>query len=91
MTAKEEDILTSQALLKNGLAIDRFLQNIILDKSVRADDLIIGDKNAILIAARGSGYGYDYETTVTCPQCATKNRLEFDLRSPKIVDHCIKN
>jgi len=85
MTAKEEDILTSQALLKKGLALDRFLENIIINKSVRPDDLIIGDKNAILIAARGSGYGYDYETTVTCPECNTKNRMEFDLRSPKVI------
>ena len=85
MTAKEEDILTSQSLLKNGLAVDRFLQNIIIDKRIKPDDLIIGDKNAILIAARGSGYGYDYETTVICPECGTKNRMEFDLRNPKVV------
>jgi transcription elongation factor Elf1 len=85
MTAKEEDILTSQALLKKGLAVDRFLQNVIMDKSINIDDLIIGDKNAILVAARGSGYGYDYETTITCPECGTKNDLTFDLRNPKVV------
>jgi len=85
MTAKEEDILTSQALLKKGIAIDRFLQNILVDKTISIDDLIIGDKNAILVAARGSGYGYDYETSVICPQCGAKNDLIFDLRDPKVV------
>ena len=61
MTAKEEDILTSATLLKKGIAIDRFMQNIICDKNIKIDDLLIGDKNAILIAARASGYGATYE------------------------------
>ena len=59
MTAKDEDILTSQALLKNGLAIDRLVTNLIVDKGINPDDLLIGDKNALLIAARVSGYGAD--------------------------------
>ena len=46
MTAKEEDILTSKTLLKKGVAIDRFLQNIIVDKNIKVNDLLIGDKNA---------------------------------------------
>lgn len=85
MTAKEEDILSSQALLKNGLAIDRFLESIILDKSVTPDSLVIGDKNAILVAARASGYGYDYDAMIVCPECGTKNNVTFDLRDPEIV------
>ena len=48
-------------------------------------NLIIGDKNAILVAARGSGYGFDYDTTIVCPECGTKNDLTFDLRSPAVV------
>ena len=85
MTAKDEDILTSQALLKSGVAIDRFLQNIMVDKTIRIESLLIGDKNAILIAARGGGYGYDYEGLVVCTECGTKNRIEFDLRNTKLV------
>ena len=60
MTAKDEDILTSRSLLKKGLAINRFLQNIIVNNEVKVDDLLIGDKNAILTAARVSGYGPEY-------------------------------
>jgi len=85
MTAKEEDILTSQALLKKGLALERFLKNIIINKAIKPESLVIGDKNAILIAARGSGYGWDYETTVQCPECATKNIMIFDLRNPPVI------
>lgn len=86
MTAKDEDILTSATLLKKGVAIDRFLQNVIVDKSIRVNDLLIGDKNAILIAARASGYGNLYETQVTCPACGTKNNLTFDLNDTNVSE-----
>ena len=79
MTAKDEDILTSVALLKKGIAIERFLENIIVDKSVRVNDLIIGDKNAIIIAARINGYGSEYEAGITCPSCASSVNFRFDL------------
>jgi hypothetical protein len=85
MTAKDEDILTSQSLLKKGLAIDRFLQNIVVDKSLDLDSLLIGDKNAILVAARASGFGSDYEATVKCVNCGTSNLLNFDLNNRKVV------
>jgi len=63
MTAKEEDILTSQNLIQNGTVIDKLLESLIVDKSVRLDDLLIGDKNAIMVAARILGYGKEYEFT----------------------------
>ena len=79
MTAKEEDILTSKALLKKGLAIDRLLNSVIVDKRIEVDDLLIGDKNAILVATRITGYGEDYETNVTCPTCGNTEKHSFDL------------
>ena len=63
MTAKEEDILTSQNLIQQGLVIDKLLESLIIDKSVKLDDMLIGDKNAIMVAARILGYGKDYEFT----------------------------
>ena len=56
MTAKEEDILASETLLKKGIALERMLDSIIIDKSIKAQDLLIGDRNALIIAARVSGY-----------------------------------
>ena len=85
MTAKDEDILTSQTLLKKGIAIDRLLESIILDKTINPTELLIGDKNAIIIAARASGYGSEYEGLVSCPACATKNKLAFDLSNPTLL------
>ena len=61
MTAKEEDILTSQNLIQQGLVIDKLLESLIIDKSVKLDDMLIGDKNAIMVAARVLGYGKDYQ------------------------------
>ena len=57
MTAREEDLLTSRALLKKGVALERLLDSVIINKNIRAADLLVGDRNAILIAARISGYG----------------------------------
>jgi len=59
MTAKEEDILTNQAYIKNGTVLDKLLKSLIVSK-INYDDLLIGDKNAIMIAARILGYGSEY-------------------------------
>mgnify|MGYP003659335080 CR=1 FL=1 len=79
MTAKEEDILTSESLLKKGLAIDRLLQSVIIDKKIQVDSLLIGDKNALLMASRITGFGPAYETTVKCPVCRETNDVVFNL------------
>ena len=86
MTAKEEDILTSQSLLKEGLAVDRALQSLIIDTNVRVTDLLVGDKNALVIASRITGYGEEYETSVNCPQCSATTRHTFDLSELDSVD-----
>ena len=59
MTAREEDILTNQNLIQNGTVIDKLLQSLIVTP-IDYKQLLIGDKNAILIAARILGYGSDY-------------------------------
>mgnify|MGYP001327499991 CR=1 FL=1 len=79
MTAKEEDMLTSRTLLKKGVALDRMVESLILDKSINADSLFVGDKNAVIICARVSGYGHEYTTQVTCPSCGTSQEYTFDL------------
>jgi len=84
MTAKEEDILTSQSLLKKGVALDRFLQSLIVDKRIRTDDLLVGDKNAVLVNARVNGYGAEYDTSVTCPSCQANSRFQFDLEDNSV-------
>ena len=85
MTAKEEDILTSRTLLKKGVALDKLIESLIINKTIDPSTLLIGDRNAIIIAARVSGYGNDYRTSVQCPACEEKQNYGFDLNSASIV------
>jgi len=71
-TAKEEDILTSQNLIKNGTVIDKFMQSIIVSK-INYNDLLIGDKNSLMIAGRILAYGAEYPIESICPECGTKS------------------
>lgn len=90
MTAKDEDILTSANLIKKGLVFDALMKSLIVTP-INYDELLIADKNAILIASRILGYGKDYTTEVTCPACETKQAKKFDLTSleDKQVDESV--
>jgi hypothetical protein len=61
MTAKEEDILTSQNLIKKGVVLDKLLEQLIVTPNVKLDEILVGDKNAIFIASRVLAYGKDYK------------------------------
>ena len=80
MTAKDEDILSSKVLLSKGLALDRLLQGLLVEK-VDTKTLLAGDRNALFIAARITAYGADYAVRVTCPACRAEADYEFDLAS----------
>jgi|LakMenEpi03Aug12_release.lakeMendotaPanAssembly.Ray.scaffolds.fasta_scaffold307008_2 rubredoxin len=82
MTAKEEDILTSANLIKQGVVLDKLFQSLIVSP-IKYNDLITGDKNAIMIAARILGYGKEYDVEIECPSCAAKNKLVIDLSTIK--------
>ena len=82
MTAKDEDILTSPSLLKKGLVIDRLLKSVLLNKTLDPGTLLIGDRNALIVAARTTGYGETYETNVTCPACGDTQKHTFNLENP---------
>jgi len=79
MTAKEEDILTSPSLVKKGLAIDRLLKSIIVEKNIDPNSLLVGDRNAILVASRVTGYGAEYPIKATCPSCTATTEWTVDL------------
>jgi len=78
MTAREEDILTSQNLINKGIVLDKLLESVIVT-DVDVDDLVVGDKNAILLASRILAYGPDYDSRITCPSCNTVNEVSVDL------------
>ncbi len=78
MTAKEEDILTSQNLIKQGKVIDVLLESLV-QGDFDMNDMLIGDKNAVMIAARVLGYGKDYEFEMEDPQTGEKEKQVLDL------------
>jgi hypothetical protein len=78
MTAKEEDILTSVNLIRKGTVLDKLFQSLIISP-INYNDLLIGDKNAIMVAARILGYGAEYLYTMTCAGCGETSRQDFNL------------
>ena len=64
MTAREEDILTSANLIKKGIVVEKLIEALVVDKSIDVNSLLVGDKNAVLIASRILAYGKDYEVEV---------------------------
>jgi hypothetical protein len=79
MTAKEEDILSSKSLLQKGVALDKLIQSVVVDKSIPTDLLTLSDRNAILVNSRIIGYGPEYTVKFTCPSCAVELQHTFDL------------
>lgn len=70
LTAEDENILTSADLIRNGRVLDVLLDNAIIDSSLTADDMVVGDRNAVLMYLRKEGYGDDYEVKIGCPECS---------------------
>ena len=79
MTAKEEDILMSQALIKRGTVITELIKSCLINRDIDVSSLLSGDRNALMIAIRASGYGSNYDPIYTCPNCEFKNELNIDL------------
>ena len=79
MTAKEEDILTSQNLIKKGLVIEKLLDSLILTKGVKSEDLVIGDKNAVMVASRILAYGPEYTCEIINPNTNEKLTHTFNI------------
>ena len=86
MTAREEDILASQSLIKKGVVLDKLFESVVVEKGVDINDIFIGDKNAILLATRVMGYGSAYEVQVTDPFTLEPQSVTVDLSKVKTKD-----
>ena len=82
MSAKHEDILTNVNYIKNGTVIDKLLQELIVSP-INYNDLLVGDKDAIMIAARILGYGKDYPIKFYNEQTKVEEEYIVDLTSLK--------
>jgi len=84
MTAREEDILTSRALMKKGTIINELIRSCMVDKGGDPSELIAGDRNALMISIRITGYGSEYRVEATCEKCGQRGPYTFDLGSLSI-------
>lgn len=93
MTAREEDILASQSLIKKGIVLDKLFESVVVEKGLDMNDVFIGDKNAILLATRVLGYGPSYEVEITDPFTSEKQKVSIDLSKvrTKDIDYSLLN
>ena len=92
MTAKEEDILTNQNYLRQGTVVDKLLQSMIVTK-INYEDLLVCDKDAIMIAARVLGYGKDYTFKYTPSSTGVAEDVTIDLTTldeKKLSENLVK-
>jgi hypothetical protein len=86
MTAKEEDILSSQNLIKKGVVLDKLFESIIVDKNINPNDIILGDKNAIILATRILGFGPYYKLSFYSTKLGKMVETQIDLSVVKIKE-----
>jgi hypothetical protein len=79
MTATDENILTSPALIKKGTVMNELMKRCLVDKKVDPNSLISGDRAAILYSIRSTGYGAEYPVKVKCPECETENNVDINI------------
>ena len=86
MTAKEEEILASQNLIRKGVVLDKLFESVVVEPGLDIGDIFVGDKNAILLATRVLGYGADYEVEITDPFTLEPQKVTIDLSKVQTKD-----
>lgn len=81
MTSREEDILMNKTILKKGTAVTELLKSCLVDRSIDPTTMLSGDRNALLVAIRITGYGEEYPVEIECSECDVKYEQTFDLAS----------
>lgn len=85
LTAEEDDVLFSPELIKSGKVLDALLQIAVIDKELNPSDMLIGDRNAVLIHLRRTGLGDEYQPgKMTCPSCGEEYLPDIDLSKLKL-------
>ena len=93
MTARDEDILTSANLIQQGKALDKLLESLIVDKTINYNDILVGDKNAVLVGARVLAYGKNYDFSFVA--AALENTIQKQKESDpnkyvvRVVNHAL--
>lgn len=81
ITAREENILTQPSLMENGYGLDLVLNSVIINKEFGIDELLVGDKQSVLIYLRSTSYGDNFPIATQCPKCSHTGETKFELSS----------
>lgn len=84
MTTKDQDILNNKSLIKKGKALERTIQGLIVNKAIKLNDMLVGDKNAVILKARVSGISEEYNVNITCPRCGATDEYNYNLNEIKM-------
>jgi len=84
MTAQEEDILSSRALIQQGTVITHLIQSCLIDKTLDVRNMLLGDRNALMVSVRITGYGSAYNAESRCPECSSVSKQEYSLSDLEI-------
>lgn len=79
ITAREENILTQPSLMENGYGLELVLDSVLINKEIEVDDLLIGDKQSLLIYLRSTSYGDNFPIATQCPKCNVTGETKFEL------------
>jgi hypothetical protein len=90
LTASDEDLITSPNLYLDGKIIDLLLRKKILDKTIRPENLCKGDREAIIVWLRATGYGSNFPVSVKDPMTGENFDSTVDLSSLKVKEFILK-
>lgn len=81
MTARDEDILMNRTLARKGTIITELIKSCVMDKSIDINSMIAGDRHALMIAVRITGYTKNYTPKIVCPSCEAQHEHNIDLEN----------
>jgi hypothetical protein len=90
LTAYDENMIVSPNLYRDNLIIDYILQEKLLSKEIEPMDLLEGDREAIILFLRASGYGNEYPITATDDESGTEFETIVDLSKLKYKEFKLK-
>lgn len=90
LTAYDENMIISPNLYKENLILDYILQEKLLSKEIDPLDLLEGDRDAIILFLRASGYGNEYPITATDDETGKEFDAIVDLSKLKYKEFNLK-
>lgn len=90
LTAADENIIASPNMYRDGKIIDVILERKILDKDIKVEELCKGDRDAIVLWLRATGYGTDFPIIARHPDTGKEYPINIKLDTFKYYPFNLK-